>query len=74
MVEEEEKQKRIDEAKSRFATANNFKDFCANSKPYMNTSRFTTKRIVPVIDNEHDSYLKTQLMFLEKPKGGSKVN
>lgn len=32
------------------------------------------KRTQPVIDNEHDSYLKTQLIFLEKPLiGGKKV-
>jgi hypothetical protein len=25
----------------------------------------------PVIDNEHDSYLRTQLIFLEQPKGNT---
>ena len=32
------------------------------------------QRVHPVIDNEHESYLKTQLMYLEKPKSGKKVN
>ena len=67
-IEEEEKKKRIEEAKHSFATANNFKDFCANSKPYMNKSNLSINRPLPVVDNEHDSYLKTQLMFLDKPK------
>ena len=35
----------------------------------MTTVKFSLQR--PVIDNEHDSYLKTQLIFLEQPKGES---
>lgn len=35
----------------------------------MNNIRFAIQR--PVIDNEHDSYLKTQLIFLEQPKGST---
>jgi len=39
----------------------------------MNSVHFSIQR--PVIDNEHDSYLKTQLIFLEKPKApGSSSN
>lgn len=33
----------------------------------MNSIKFALQR--PVIDNEHDSYLKTQLIFLEQPRG-----
>lgn len=62
-----EKKKRAEEAKKKFAGSNTHKDFCANSKPFMNTVRFALQR--PVIDSEHDSYLKTQLIFLEQPKG-----
>ena len=74
MIEEEERQKRIEEAKNKFATSNSFKDFCANSKPFMDTARGPKTRVIPVIDNEHDSYLKTHLMFLEKPNAGKKLN
>lgn len=35
----------------------------------MNNISFAIQR--PVIDNEHDSYLKTQLIFLEQPRGSS---
>jgi hypothetical protein len=48
--------------------ANTHKDFSANSKQFMNTGRFTQDR--PVVDNEHQAYLKTHLMFLE-PKGNN---
>lgn len=64
MIEEEERKKRIEEAKSKFAESNNFKDFCANSKPYMNPKKMTYQKTAPVVDNEHDAYLKTQLIFL----------
>lgn len=45
--------------------ANSYVDFCANSKPHMQNYKYPTR---PVIDNEHEAYLKTQLIFLQKPK------
>jgi hypothetical protein len=41
--------------------ANSYVDFCANSKPHMQNYKYPTR---PVIDNEHEAYLKTQLIFL----------
>jgi hypothetical protein len=45
----------------------------ANSKPYNLYRRPTNSSVInnsrPVVDNEHEGYLKTQLIFLEKPKG-----
>lgn len=38
----------------------------------MNNIRLALQR--PVIDNEHECYLKTQLIFLEQPKAGSTLN
>lgn len=35
-------------------------------------SRSYLKRTQPVVDNEHDAYLKTQLIYMEKPLIGSK--
>ena len=55
--------------KKRFDESNSHIDFCANSKPYFRNNGHQNSR--PVVDNEHESYLKTQLIFLEKPKGGN---
>lgn len=69
-----EKQKRIDDAKKRFAQSNNYKDTYANSKPFMDKviAKSYIKKTQPVIDNEHDAYLKTQLIYLQKPVLGTK--
>ena len=66
VTEEKEKEKRIEYAKKKFAQNNSFKDFTANSKPHSNAFKIMNMR--PVIENEHDSYMKTHLMFMEKPK------
>lgn len=31
------------------------------------------KKSQPVVDNEHESYLKTQLIYMEKPLAGKKI-
>lgn len=67
--EEEEREKRIAEAKRKFAESNSHKDFSANSRPFMNNIHFAIQR--PVVDNEHETYLKTQLILLEQPKGSN---
>lgn len=49
--EEDERKRKTEEAKKKFAQANSHKDFSANSKPFMNAIRFAIQR--PVIENEH---------------------
>lgn len=66
-IEDDEKNKRIQLAKNVFAASNSCNDFLANTKGFMARTKFAEQR--PVIDNEHDSYLKTHLTFLNKPKG-----
>ena len=53
-------------ARKVFASSNSCNDFMANTKGFMNPTKFAQQR--PVIDNQHDSYLKTHLTFLNKPK------
>jgi hypothetical protein len=67
--DENSRKTRAESAKKKYAEANSHKDLVANSKPFMNNIRFALQR--PVVDNEHESYLKTQLIFLEQPRGPS---
>jgi len=48
-IQAELKQKRIDEAKKKFALSNSYSNFYANSKLFMNPTKFAQER--PVIDN-----------------------
>lgn len=64
---EEERKRKQEEAKRKYANSSGHRDLLANGKPFMGGVRLALQR--PVIDNEHDSYLKTQLIFLEQPKG-----
>jgi hypothetical protein len=56
-------------AKRKYVEGNSHRDLAANGKPFMAGVRLALQR--PVIDNEHDSYLKTQLIFLEQPRGST---
>lgn len=47
--EDDSKKKRIEDAKKKFAAYNAHGDFGANTKPYMNRTKFAEQR--PVIEN-----------------------
>lgn len=62
-----------EQAKKIYASTNPYESSQANSKPLFNSSaKAYLRKGKPVIDNEHDSYLKTQLIYMQKMKS-SKV-
>lgn len=50
------------EIKKKFSDSNSYIDTMANAKPFVPMKSWQTQR--PVVDNEHEAYLKTQLIFL----------